>query len=399
MGKIRVEDEISIPEVYVKARSFTSFLISKWLTLAVFMGVFAIIGIVVSVNEDFRYEASQTLLTYSNSSGGNQTASRLASLAGINLPNMQGSDGQIVNEFMMPNLLNTYPVARKIGDIQIRQVSVGEPIKSVDYILSQERKTIMSYVSDWTIGLPGRIINFLVGLFQDEQVKAQINAPIQAPSAMGSGTDENIPSSESVIIMPDHLIVPSFERNALERLTSALEITVEGNMITIKAELNDPVAAADLVSGATQVLMQEVVDFQVKKTQDDLEFLEELLAEAEANYQNALARISTLQDRNRGVTSNASQVELNVALGESELARQRYMQYLLRVEETRVRLKQDTPMFAVLNPVQIPVEPINSNRSGIVILYIMLGLILGTVFVTLRGFLNHLKITANSSND
>lgn len=402
MGKIRVEDEISIPEVYLKVRSFFGFLVSKWVTLAVFVLVFTVIGVIVSINQEYRYEASQTLLTYSNSSGGNQTASRLASLAGINLPNMQGSDGQIVNEFMMPNLLSTYPVARKIGDIQVRLVNSPQPVKSIQYVLDQEKKTFMSHVSDWTIGLPGKIVNFIIELFQDEPVTQAVpGSQAQAVPDRAEDQDGNqgqiLPSTPETVF-PDHLVVPSFERNALNKLTSALEISVEGNMITIKAELNDPIAAADFVNGATQVLMQEVVDFQIKKTQDDLEFLEELLEEAESNYQNTLARISTLQDRNRGVTSNASQVELNVALGESELARQRYMQYLLRVEETRVRLKQDTPMFAVLNPVQIPVDPINANKSGVVMLYIFLGLFLGAGFVTVRGFLNHLKLSANSSN-
>jgi len=400
LGKIRVEDEISIPEVYFKVRSYTGYLISKWITLTVFVIVFAVIGIVVSVNTELRYEATQSLLTYSNSSGGNQTASRLASLAGINLPNMQGSDGQIVNEFMMPNLLNTYPVARKIGEIEIRRLNTDQPIKSINFILDQQQKTLMSHISDWTIGLPGKFINLIIGLFQDEPLKptdeisvTQTNTT-QTDSSL-SGERQSEPSSNTSQF-PNHLMVPSFERNALNELTSAIEINVEGNMINITVEMNDPIAAADLVEGATQVLMQEVVDFQIKKTQDDLKFLEELLSDAEATYQNTLTRISALQDRNRGVTSNASQVELNVAIGESELARQRYMQYLLRVEETRVRLKQDTPMFAVLNPVQIPQDPINGNKTGVVILYIMLGLLIGVGFVTVKGFLNHLQNSANA---
>lgn len=400
MGKIRVEDEISIPEVYVKIRSFTGFILSKWKTLAIFAVVFAIIGVVTAVNTELQYQATQTLLTYSNSSGGNQTASRLASLAGINLPNMQGSDGQIVNEFMMPSLLSTYPVARKIGEIEIRRVNNDQPIKSVDFILSQEQKTFMSHVSDWTIGLPGKIINFFVELFQEEPATLSINSLSGQSNPAQSDTSQSTQGLtlpvEEPSPFPNHLIVPGFERNALNMLTSSIDISVEGNLISITVEMNDPIAAADLVDGATKVLMQEVVDFQIKKTQDDLKFLEELLSETEITYQNTLTRISALQDRNRGVTSNASQVELNVALGESELARQRYMQYLLRVEETRVRLKQDTPMFAVLNPVQIPVEPINGNKTGVVLLYIMLGLFIGIGYVTVKGFLNHLQ---NSAND
>lgn len=378
------------------------FLLTKWLTILIFMIVFGVIGVITAINQEYRYEANQTLLTYSNSSGGNQTASRLASLAGINLPSMQGADGQIVNEFMMPSLLGTYPVARKIGDIEIRQVGASQPIKSVQFVLNQERKTFMSHVSDWTIGLPGKMINFFVELVQEKPVDpASTGSSVQSGGSQQEHSDrsesQNVPGSQ-VTPLPDHLIVPSFERNALNRLTSAIEITVEGNMITIAAELNDPIAAADLVNGATQVLMQEVVDFQIKKTQDDLKFLEELLQEAETTYQNTLARISTLQDRNRGTTSNASTVELSVALGESELARQRYMQYLLRVEETRVRLKQDTPMFAILNPVQIPVEPVNGNKTGVVTLFMILGGLIGVGFVTFKGFLNHLTSSAIADN-
>lgn len=402
MGKIRVEDEISIPEVYVKLRSFTGFLLTKWVTILSFMAVFAVIGVITAINQVYQYEANQTLLTYSSSSGANQTASRLASLAGINLPRMQGADGQIVNEFMMPSLLGTYPVARKIGDIEIRQIGISKPIKSVQFIIDQERKTFMSHVSDWTIGLPGKIINFFVQLIQEKPADpTSTGSLVQQESSQQQNSDSTqgqaLPGAQ-IAAFPDHLIVPNFERNALNKLTSAIEITVDGNMINIAAKLNDPIAAADLVNGATQVLMQEVVDFQIKKTQDDLKFLEVLLDEAETTYQNTLARISTLQDRNRGTTSNASSVELSVALGELELARQRYMQYLLRVEETRVRLKQDTPMFTILNPVQIPVEPVNGNKTGVVTLYMVLGGFFGVGFVTIKGFLKHLSSSAIADN-
>ena len=352
-----------------------------------------IIGILYALNIEKEYEATNIIISYTSpsSASGMQSVSRLAGLAGIQLPGSQNEDSRSVSELMIPTILNTYPVATKLGDQKLRFFLKDTTQTGLEYFIKTPPKTFVDYFKEWTIQIPFRIINWVLTVFSEKDdeitpITTKIDNTLvedltNNSSTQGSNNDSNLENPAY-----DHVFVNSTVSYALSQLTSRVLVDVTNNIITITAKMPDPYAAADLAQFATDILMQEVVNFEIKKIQEEVVFLEELYNESENKYYTSFQRYSELQDRLRGVTSSASQVEIARATVERDIASQQLAQITLRLEQAKINLKEDTPTFAILDPVKIPQKPTTSNPVSIVFIFIILGLFIGIGWITISGF-------------
>lgn len=408
MSDSNIDQEISVPELLVKFQKFFRFIRSRQLTVWLWVLAFFILGVVVAVTSEEEYEATNVIISYASASNtaSAQAASRLAGLAGIQLPGAAGAEGPAISELMIPMVLTTYPVAKKLGDKELRFYHDGVVKTGLEYFSETPNETIFDHIKAWTIQLPSRIIRWMLELLAGEPTRVQ--PPDQQSNLSDSRTDttttEVSPDQNSSDVVAsvgqestprlEHVFVNSRTSNALSQLTSRVAVSVDGNIITVTANMPDPYAAADLAQYSTDILMQELVNFEVRKTEDELKFLEELYGESEEKYFRTLRNLTELQDRLRNITSTTSQVELTKATGENEIARQQFTQITLRLEQAKIKLKEDTPMFAVLNPVQIPQRPSSTSPINVVILFSILGIILGIGWVMMRGFYAAIKAEA-----
>lgn len=386
MSKHQTEEEISVPELIIKGQKYFQFLKRRQLVIWLWIATFFIIGVVFAITRDEEYEATNVVLSYSSTqtgAGTTQAANRLAGLAGITLPGAQQQGGRVISELMIPSLLTTYPVAHKLGSQPLRFYSEGSEMSGIEYFSEPPDKSIFDHLKYWTIQIPGRIINWIVVKLSSEPQR--IRPPETTGQLEQDQTATGATSTDQQRSKEDHLFVDMRTHFALMDLTSRVTVNVDMNVITISAIMPDAYAAADLAQHATDILMQEVVNFEIRKTEEELAFLLELYAESEAKYNNALDVLTQIQDRLRGITSTTASIELTRAQGNVEIARQQFQQITLRVEEARIKLKEDTPTFAVLNPIQIPQRPMQGSPIGLVIVFIFLGLILGVGWVTVRG--------------
>jgi hypothetical protein len=401
------EEEISIPELVVKIQRYFRFLKKKQLTIWIFVTVMFTLGILTALTTEDEFEATNVVLSYSGPGGnaGMAAANRLAGLAGITLPTGQGMDTRAVNEMMIPTILNTFPVSEKLGQQPLRFYNTGETLTGIEYFSRPPKKTVIDYVKEYTIDLPIIFIQWVVKqvVGEPERVRAPgSNQAVQNADAGSSDTQAELDDSTTVdvpvIVNPrkDHLFVDQRTTNALTQLISRVTVEVEGNVITVKANMPDPYASADLAQSATDILMQELVNFEIRKTEEELEYLVDLYNESEEKYNSTLARLTELQDRLRNTSSASANIAQIRAAGDNEIARQQFLQITLRLEQARIKLKEDTPMFAVLNPVQIPQRAINENKIGVVIIFLFLGVFLGVGWVTTRGILQAMKAEAEA---
>lgn len=404
------EEEISIPELVVKTQRYFRFLKKKQLTIWIFVGVMFGLGILTALTTEDEFEATNVVLSYSGPGGnsGMAAASRLAGLAGITLPTGQGMDTRAVNETMIPAILNTFPVSEKLGQQPLRFYNTGETVTGIQYFSRPPEKTVLDHIKEWTIDLPILFIQWVVQqvVGEPERVRPPDNVQPSQSSAQSSAStqaelDDSTTVDVPVLVNPrrEHLFVDQRTSNALTQLISRVTVEVEGNQITVKANMPDPYAAADLAQSATDILMQELVNFEIRKTEEELKYLEELYNESEEKYNSTLVKLTELQDRLRNTSSAQANIAQIRAAGDNEIARQQFLQITLRLEQARIKLKEDTPMFAVLNPVQIPQRAVNENKIGIVIIFIFLGVFLGVGWVTTRGILQAMRAEAESEKE
>ncbi|MBO5850258.1 MAG: hypothetical protein J6Q47_03140, partial [Paludibacteraceae bacterium] len=111
---------------------------------------------------------------------------------------------------------------------------------------------------------------------------------------------------------------------------------------------------------------------------------QERFIEAEANYQDKRERLARFQDANKSFNSAVAQVRKTKLEEESTAAFEVYLSLTQQLEQARIAVKEKTPVFMILEPVAIPMEPVGMGRSMIVLIFIFLGFTFSLLLVVFK---------------
>ena len=104
--------------------------------------------------------------------------------------------------------------------------------------------------------------------------------------------------------------------------------------------------------------------------------------------------MAQFQDRNRDLFSNLPQTRLQQLQAEYNLAANVYTELAKQLEAKRIKLKEDQPIFTVIEPVSVPNAPSKPKRMMIIAIWTFVGLVIGISNVFLKDFRKQLKEAA-----
>jgi len=68
-----------------------------------------------------------------------------------------------------------------------------------------------------------------------------------------------------------------------------------------------------------------------------------------------------------------------------------YSELAKQLEQAKIQVKQDTPVFTIIEPISVPTKKSKPNRPMILFIWLFLGGILGTGIVFGKGYLKTIK--------
>ena len=157
--------------------------------------------------------------------------------------------------------------------------------------------------------------------------------------------------------------------------------------VTLSANMSEPIAAAQLASKVQTMLQKYITEFKIEKAQANLDFIDERYADAKKQFELKQGELAEFRDANRNFASAVAKTteerlsnEYTVALGVySELAKQR--------EQANIQVKENTPVFTIVEPVTVPTERSKPKRGLICVAFVFLGGFLGIGLVLVLPFL------------
>jgi len=156
----------------------------------------------------------------------------------------------------------------------------------------------------------------------------------------------------------------------------SLMVDKKEGYITLTVNGMEPVQTADLAMKAQNLLQREVTRFRTEKAQDELDYIEaryyEIKKETES-YQTALA---VLTDRSQNMTTSRSKIERERLQSKYAVSSSIYAEMAKQLEQAKMKVKKDTPILAIVQPVTVPVKPSNSRAKTLVI-WTFFGIVLG----------------------
>ncbi len=333
-------EEIDLRELVVLLASKKKFIL-KWTAL------FSLLGLLIAFTSRTEYVSHAKLLPDSNSPGPLNLGGLggLAGLAGINLD--AGQSG-VMSPDIYPQIVESLPFTIEASKIPIYFGRLDQDLPSFDYFKEVQSLSLGEFMLKYTIGLPGVVKTILVGTQEPNTSVAE--------RGFQSFTKE------------DQKILESFS----DRIN--LEYDIKTGMITLKVEMPDPYASADLTAQVTNLLMDRIVEHKVEKAKISLAFIEERYQEAKVAYEGRLGELAKFSDKNVNIVSSVAQIETQRLQNEVDVAFGVFKELATQLEQARISVKEQTPVMTVLEPPAVPTEKSKPKRLVILIVSCLTGL-------------------------
>ncbi|WP_321307492.1 Wzz/FepE/Etk N-terminal domain-containing protein [Marinifilum fragile] len=329
---------------------------------------FMLFGLFVALFSQKEYTASTTMVPQSSGGGPKLSGSLggLAAMAGFNIGGVVDGD---IPPTLYPEIVNSIPFQKELVKTNLSIEGLAEQITFAHYYEEVYSPGVFGYVKKYTLGLPGVIIKAIRG-------ERQSNSLLQ--------------NNENLKIIS----ITEGDKELIERLESQLNIDINDNdgYVTISMRMPEPVAAAQMVKKAQILLQDAITDFKIQKAKDQLTFVEERYEEKEKEAKAAQNKLAQFRDRNKNVSTATAQTEQERLIAEYNLVYGVYSELAKQLETQKIRVKQNTPVFTILEPVSIPIEKSKPQRPLILIIWTFLGGIVGVGTIFGKEFLQSFKV-------
>lgn len=356
-NKLYKEDEIDLLELLQNVWSGRKIVIK-------FVVCFLFIGVFIAIFSPKEYTASITVVPQTSSSKLGGDFGGFAAMAGINLGS-GSSEG--IPPSLYPRIVKSVPFQKEILQTSLQFSNLDKKVTYQEYYENYEKFNLLSAIKGYTIGLPGKV----AGLFKDKE-----NNFIQ---------DEFKDSIYRVSIE---------DKKLFDKLQKQLVINnndKEG-FVQISFSMPEALPAAQMTKRAQELLQKSITEFKVQKAKEEYEFIEERYKEIKEEFLKKQVVLANFRDRNQGLILSRSQSRLERLQSEYNLVYGIYSELAKQLETQKIKLKENTPIFTVINPVSVPIEKSRPRRTLILVFWIFIGLILGIGFVLAKIFLKDVKL-------
>lgn len=195
------------------------------------------------------------------------------------------------------------------------------------------------------------------------------------------------------LIMPDNEEVeddelvmtnlPKPERRVMKYLRKTIHVLVDKKtgMTSMSIEMQDPYVAATVLEAVVENLKTYVSDYRTSKARQDVENLSVICEERRQDYYAAQQAYAKYTDANKNVVLNSTKAEAQRLQQEMNLAYQVYSQVATQLEGARIKVQQDKPVFAVLEPVTVPYKKSAPSKAKILVVFTLLSACLAAAWI------------------
>jgi hypothetical protein len=159
-------------------------------------------------------------------------------------------------------------------------------------------------------------------------------------------------------------------------LRPRIKVNVDAGAVNVSVKMPDSFTAAAVNKLLLEQLINYVTSFNTVKQRTNIEFLERRFSESKAVYMEKQQNLAGLRDNNLGVILQSAQTRQEVLINELTIAFNIYNQFAVQLEAAKIDLKEETPLFRVLEPISLPSPQVEPSFSSKLIKYILVAIFL-----------------------
>lgn len=329
-----------------------------------FIVVFSILGLVIAIILPKQYTASSTFVPQTaEASRAQGSLSGLASLAGISLGTIGA--GSEIPPSLYPKIVSSVPFRKSLLESKISVSGLAEKVSYRHYFEEIYTPGLLGSIKELMIEIPSMILKLVAGDTED--------------TAQGTGNGL--------------IVVTKEESDLFKVMDSQLSVTPneKEGFVTISFELPEPLMAAQMTSYVQELLQKEVIAYKITNAKEQLKFTEDRFEEKKAEFEEIQSKLANFRDRNQNIISATAQNQLQRLEAEYNFAFTIYTELAKQLEQAKLQVAKDTPIFSVIEPVTIPSEKSAPRRPLVLIIFTFVGAFLGLGYIFGKEFLGELK--------
>ena len=326
-------------------------------------GIGLVIGVIIAICIPKQYTAEVTLSPEMGSNKGGGLSGLAASFLGSDVAMGDGTDA--LNAFLSADIVSSTPFLLELSAMEI-PVTKNE-VMTLNTYLDEETSPWWSYV----IGFPGMVIGGVKSLFTEEDEIASFDKTSQGAIELSKQDSRKIATLKKVITA------------SVDKKTS---------MTSVTATFQDPKIAAVVADSVVKKLQEYIIDYRTFKAKEDCIYLEKLFKERQQEYYIAQKKYADYLDSHDNLILQSVRAEQERLQNDMSLAYQVYSQVASQLQVARAKVQEEKPVFAVVEPAVVPLEPSGTSKKIYVLAFVFLAVCI-VIFWNLFGkdFLNKFK--------
>lgn len=267
-------------------------------------------------------------------------------MSSFGLGNLEGSEDAI-SPMLYPDLMESRDFVVSLFPVQVTTKDNSVSCSYYEYLKDHNK-------SSWYMEIIGRIKE----LAKEEATAASAkNKQEYSPSFMLSKEQDEVAQAIGGKIKYDY-----------DKKTGVVSVTVTDQ---------DPLVCALIADTVSHRLQDFIMDYRTKKARNDLDYAEKIYATAKAEYEASNATYAAAVDANWDVVSESTRAQIQKLENDKNLKYQTLSVINQKLQTSRAKLQEDTPVITMLQGASVPVKPAGPKRA-----IITLGLIIFVFFAT-----------------
>lgn len=275
----------------------------------------------------------------------------LAAMAGINLGSSAGADA--ISPDIYPDVVQSTPFLLELFAVKVCRQGEADSLSLYDYMHDHQQTAWWNYI----FRAPFKLLETVKGFF-----------PV-SDEMQNEGIDPFRLSHDQEIV--------------LQALQDRINVAVDKKtfMITISVRMQDPTVAGETTRWVLQKLQEYIIAYRTRKVKNDLEFTRKVFGEARETYYEAQHAYAVFEDANRNLISSSYRTEQERLKNEMTLAFAIYNSLAQKLEQDKLRVQEQTPVYTVIEPATVPLRASSPKKILILAGFIFFGLAGGIAYL------------------
>ena len=307
-------------------------------------GIGLVIGVIIAICIPKQYTVEVTLSPEMGSTKGGGLSGLAASFLGSGATMSDGTDA--LNASLSADIVSSTPF---LLELSVMEIPASENKKmTLNTYLDEESSPWWSYI----IGLPSMVIGGVKSLFIKEDEETISDRGNQGTIELSKKESQKIETLKKMIIA------------SVDKKTS---------MTTVAVTLQNPKVAAVVADSVVGKLQEYIINYRTSKAKEDCIYLERLFKERQQEYYVAQKRYADYMDSHDNIILQSVRAEQERLQNDMSLAYQVYSQVASQLQVARAKVQEEKPVFAVVEPAVVPLNPSGTSKKIYVLAFIFLS--------------------------